>query len=175
MVLLRRRGQPRAAPLGYHRSLWQPGHLRRHHHGLPLWSGRACLPVQRLRLQSNATVCYDPGQHADMLVHRNIDLVSKTPMPVSTCIEGLCLSTFIQSFTPIIGSILDHFHGCISLPACLHDSSGVKGEEESNDVRFGGCSFTATTPVTTAQGKQPIGKLKPGEKVWAYNPRTHKM
>ncbi len=110
-----------------------------------------------------------------MLAHRNIDLVSKTPMAVSTCIEGLCLSTFIQSFTPIIGSILDHFHGCISLPACLHDSSGVKGEEESNDVRFGGCSFTATTPVTTAQGKQPIGKLKPGEKVWAYNPRTHKM
>jgi len=29
--------------------------------------------------------------------------------------------------------------------------------------------------VTTAQGKEPIGKLHVGEKVLAYNPRTHKM
>ncbi len=29
--------------------------------------------------------------------------------------------------------------------------------------------------MTTAQGKEPIGKLHVGEKVLAYNPRTHKM
>jgi hypothetical protein len=29
--------------------------------------------------------------------------------------------------------------------------------------------------VTTAQGKEPIGKLHVGEKVLAYNPRTHQM
>ena len=37
------------------------------------------------------------------------------------------------------------------------------------------CSFTSSTEVTTAQGKEPIGKLHVGEKVLAYNPKTHKM
>lgn len=36
------------------------------------------------------------------------------------------------------------------------------------------CSFTPTTQVTTNQGKQAIGKLKVGEKVLAYNPKTGK-
>jgi RHS repeat-associated protein len=39
----------------------------------------------------------------------------------------------------------------------------------------GFCSFTPTTPVATAQGEQPIGKLHVGEQVEAYNPKTHKM
>src|SRR5579884_772572 len=38
-----------------------------------------------------------------------------------------------------------------------------------------GCSFTARTLVTTAQGKQAISKLHVGEKVLAYNPKTHQM
>lgn len=37
------------------------------------------------------------------------------------------------------------------------------------------CSFTATTKVETLHGKQAIGKVHAGEKVLAYNPRTHKM
>src|SRR5579884_37656 len=37
------------------------------------------------------------------------------------------------------------------------------------------CSFTASTAVMTATGKQAIGKLHTGEKVLAYNPKTHKM
>ncbi len=39
----------------------------------------------------------------------------------------------------------------------------------------GFCSFTPDTQVSTNQGEQPIGKLHPGDKVWAYNPKTHKM
>jgi hypothetical protein len=39
----------------------------------------------------------------------------------------------------------------------------------------GFCSFTPTTPVATAHGEQPIGKLHVGEQVEAYNPKTHKM
>ena len=39
----------------------------------------------------------------------------------------------------------------------------------------GGLSFTYLTAVGTAQGKQAIGSLKPGEKVQAYNPQTKKM
>jgi hypothetical protein len=39
----------------------------------------------------------------------------------------------------------------------------------------GFCSFTPDTSVSTNQGEQPIGKLHPGDKVWAYNPKTHKM
>jgi RHS repeat-associated protein len=37
------------------------------------------------------------------------------------------------------------------------------------------CSFTPTTQVATDQGEQSIGKLHVGNKVWAYNPKTHKM
>ena len=38
-----------------------------------------------------------------------------------------------------------------------------------------GLSFVSTTPVATAQGKQAIGTLEVGEKVWAYDPQTKKM
>ncbi|MBA2391898.1 MAG: RHS repeat-associated core domain-containing protein, partial [Ktedonobacteraceae bacterium] len=37
------------------------------------------------------------------------------------------------------------------------------------------CSFSATTEVATNHGKQAIGKLHISDKVWAYNPKTHKI
>ena len=43
------------------------------------------------------------------------------------------------------------------------------------DLCGGGLSFTSTTPVATEHGKQAIGTLEVGEKVWAYNPQTHQM
>ena len=43
------------------------------------------------------------------------------------------------------------------------------------DLCGGGLSFTADTKVATAHGEQAIGKLHVGDKVWAYNPSTHKM
>ncbi len=39
----------------------------------------------------------------------------------------------------------------------------------------GPCSFTPQTPVATNHGEQAIGTLKVGDKVLAYNPKTHKM
>ena len=39
----------------------------------------------------------------------------------------------------------------------------------------GGLSFATTTPVATARGEQTIGTMQVGEKVWAYNPKTHHM
>jgi hypothetical protein len=36
-------------------------------------------------------------------------------------------------------------------------------------------SFAPTTKVATSQGEKAISSLHPGEKVWAYNPKTHKM
>jgi len=38
-----------------------------------------------------------------------------------------------------------------------------------------GLSFRATTLVTVAHGSQAIGTIRPGEKVLAYNPKTHRM
>lgn len=38
-----------------------------------------------------------------------------------------------------------------------------------------GCSFTFRTLVATSHGEQAIGTLHVGEKVLAYNPKTHKM
>jgi len=42
-------------------------------------------------------------------------------------------------------------------------------------VADGLCSFTPDTPVTTDHGKRSIGKLQVGNRVLAYNPRTHNM
>ncbi len=39
----------------------------------------------------------------------------------------------------------------------------------------GSCSFTPDTPVTTDHGKRSIGKLRVGNEVLAYNPKTQKM
>ena len=36
-------------------------------------------------------------------------------------------------------------------------------------------SFAPATPVATPQGEQAIGTIQVGEKVWAYNSKTHKM
>ena len=37
------------------------------------------------------------------------------------------------------------------------------------------CSFTSTTPVATPEGEKAIGDLQVGDKVMAYNPKTHQM
>ena len=36
-------------------------------------------------------------------------------------------------------------------------------------------SFAPATKVATSQGEKAIGSLHPGERVWAYNTKTHKM
>ena len=68
---------------------------------------------------------------------------------------------------------------CTNPTVCASDTvDGSKGQEESLNPQFcssGGLSFTYDTPVATQQGPQKIGKLKLGEKVWAYNPQTKKM
>jgi hypothetical protein len=50
-------------------------------------------------------------------------------------------------------------------------NSETNTESDSDD----GCSFTPQTQVGTAQGQVPIGQLKVGQKVWAWNQTTHKM
>ncbi len=39
----------------------------------------------------------------------------------------------------------------------------------------GALSFASSTPVATSKGEQAIGTMQVGEKVWAYNPKTHHM
>ncbi|HZS79175.1 MAG TPA: EndoU domain-containing protein, partial [Ktedonobacteraceae bacterium] len=47
--------------------------------------------------------------------------------------------------------------------------------EHGGEGLGGACSFTSATLVATARGEQAIGSLHVGEKVWAYNPKTHRM
>jgi RHS repeat-associated protein len=56
-------------------------------------------------------------------------------------------------------------------------SALLKGaaSEAADALEEGSCSFTPDTKVTTEHGEQAIGKLRIGEKVLAYNPKTHKM
>ena len=49
---------------------------------------------------------------------------------------------------------------------------GIEGETFAKAL---GCSFTSDTLVRTKHALQPIGKLHIGDKVLAYNPKTHKM
>ena len=49
------------------------------------------------------------------------------------------------------------------------------GDSNTPVTTDGACSFTANTQVATDQGEQPIGKLRTGEKVLAYNPKTHQL
>ncbi len=55
--------------------------------------------------------------------------------------------------------------------------AGASGDVEEGraDLGCGPLSFAPATLVATAKGEQAIGTLRVGEKVWAYNPKTHKM
>ena len=53
------------------------------------------------------------------------------------------------------------------------EKEGEKGLETA--LENCGLSFSASTPVSTAAGKDAIATLKVGEKVWSYNPKTKKM
>jgi RHS repeat-associated protein len=63
------------------------------------------------------------------------------------------------------GTILEHLGA---------DELGHLGEQALADCGLG-LSFIAATRVATAQGERAIGSLHPADKVWAYNPKTHKM
>ncbi len=55
------------------------------------------------------------------------------------------------------------------------DAIGTVADDAGQAAAGGGCSFTAVTKVALASGEQAIGTLKVGQKVLAYNPKTHKM
>lgn len=72
-----------------------------------------------------------------------------------------------------------HFQGLIEESAQALEKGGEIVTGEEGQVIFKGksflaCSFTANTPVTTVQGKQSISTLHIGDRVLAYNPKTHK-
>ncbi len=62
-----------------------------------------------------------------------------------------------------------------------HEGENILEHEGESLLEHGGeglggaCSFTSATLVATARGEQAIGSLHVGEKVWAYNPKTHRM
>ncbi len=62
-------------------------------------------------------------------------------------------------------------------PPQTQPGGGGQGNRPPRPVSSPGgfCSFTTDTQVTTDHGKQAIGTLQVGEKVEAYNPKTHKM
>jgi hypothetical protein len=69
--------------------------------------------------------------------------------------------------------------GCATISSCFHDAQGVddKPTDDAGALGFGegACSFSARTVVATNHGEQAISKVKAGDQVWAYNPKTHTM
>jgi hypothetical protein len=66
----------------------------------------------------------------------------------------------------------------LSFPAQPAPGTIVGFVNESDVLHVQGgtaCSFTSATPVATPEGEKAIGDLQVGDKVMAYNPKTHKM
>jgi RHS repeat-associated protein len=68
----------------------------------------------------------------------------------------------------------------IQLPGAVNSAAWAAARKQSGGSNppgggNGGCSFTSTTQVSTDHGKQAIGTLHVGDKVLAYNPKTHQM
>ena len=57
----------------------------------------------------------------------------------------------------------------------LDDVASHAADDAVGAAVNGACSFSAATTVALASGTQAIGTLKVGQKVLAYNPKTHKM
>ena len=134
------------------------------------------------------------GQEAYKLVHEsNINWNANNAMRVLYLrLNGLALSATLAAVgLGVEGSPLaelEELDKTIAASAnALRDQANVtvddSGNIRSNDSTDssssnetgGPCSFTATTQVATGHGEQAIGTLRVGEKVWAYNPKTHKM
>ena len=94
------------------------------------------------------------------------------PAPTLTPSPGCCAIdvTFQNNGTGI--SIQPH-----TSPPPTHPGSSGGGLIPPIPVSAPGapCSFTSDTRVRTQQGEKAIGKLHVGDKVLAYNPKTHKM
>jgi len=69
--------------------------------------------------------------------------------------------------------------GAIVLSLPPHTAPGGNGKPPSTGrpptAPGAPCSFTPATQVSTDHGKEDIGKLHIGDKVLAYNPKTHQM
>ena len=65
--------------------------------------------------------------------------------------------------------------GGVDLGEHLLEGEGADTLEHAAADLGCGLSFAPATLVATAKGEQAIGTLQVGEKVWAYNPKTHKM
>jgi RHS repeat-associated protein len=94
--------------------------------------------------------------------------------PTGLIWTGFHSSFTVQTLTPVSGTVVMPLGGCASLFSCLTSNEGVD-ERLPEDYALFQCSFTASTKVTTQEGTQAIGTLKPGEKVLAYNPKTRQM
>ncbi len=73
------------------------------------------------------------------------------------------------------GASLTHLADLLVAHPATGGSGGFKGPTISIAGPSSPCSFTSDTQVMTAKGKKAIGDLQVGEKVMAYNPKTHKM
>ena len=65
--------------------------------------------------------------------------------------------------------------GGVDLGEHLVEGEGANTLEHVAEHLGCGLSFAPATLVATAKGEQAIGTLQVGQKVWAYNPKTHKM
>ena len=94
--------------------------------------------------------------------------------PMGLIWTGFQSNITVPTLTPFSGTAVMPLGGCATLLSCLLHNEGVDDRLPEDYVLYE-CSFTASTKVTTQEGQQAIGTLKPGEKVLAYNPKTHRM
>ena len=117
-----------------------------------------------------------PIVHTSSVSHKN-EPYTRNPIPASCESSGIWGCNYGVHYAAYAGSFSIGIPGLWS-PGEKADPGG--GDENVRNVNDEGlidepCSFTSQTRVATQGGKQSIGTVQVGEKVWAYNPRTKKM
>ncbi len=108
---------------------------------------------------------FSPGTWWETVYHYNaqhlLDSLPRTPGNPNTG-TSLTPGGFFQQIWNRVGAFLSNFWSNLTTPSGDYTLCGL-------------LSFTPTTKVATSQGEKAIGSLHPGERVWAYNTKTHKM
>ena len=112
-----------------------------------------------------------PGTRWETVYHYNaqgvLDSVPKTPGIDTNHASGGILQQILDRVHTFLSNLWNNLVGPMP-PDDVSNPLGLSCGSLS-------LSFAPTTKVATSQGEKAIGSLHPGERVWAYNTKTHKM
>jgi RHS repeat-associated protein len=145
------------------------------------WHTTLSLPLSPFLAQSVGSTWYNLSslQNTPAPAARSAPAAPSKPdiirQPIAECGSGLLAVCphVIANYAVYVGPFSFGVPGSFNPGNVYPDGGG--DESGTGGGGSGKCSFTFQTQVAVQDGKQSIGTLKVGEKVWAYNPKTKKM